>query len=1424
MKKLNHFVVIFVTGVLLSTPLLSWKNLPGYSVSASPLFSSTMRSASGQAAAGNPDKGRINNAYGKLPMSFELNQGQADSQVRYLSRGRGYQVLLTDTEAVLRLHGADRKSKAEAINSPLADQRNPQSSVLRLKLDGASAAGQITGLDPLPGKSNYLIGSDPKKSHRDIPNYARVEYHNVYPGVSLAYYGTQRALEYDFIVAPGADPGVISVSFEGVERVEPSANGDLALHLNGEIIYQRSPVIYQQAGGRRRAVAGRYVMKGAKQVGFEVEGYDASKPLVIDPTLEYSTYLGGGGDDAGQSVKVDSTGAAYIAGVTFATDFTTKSAAQAVSKGGTDAFVTKLSASGATVVYSTYLGGSGDDAASGIAVNSTGEAYVTGNTTSTDFNTRNPLQTAARGGTEAFVAKLSANGSQLVYSTYLGSSGEDAGFGVAVDSSGAAYVTGYTSANDFNTQAPIQTANRGEFDAFVAKINPTGAALVYSTYLGGTGSELGTAIAVDAAGTAYVTGYTNSTDFNLTSSPLQAANGGNLDLFVAKIRLTSAQTTPTLVYSTYLGGADDDQGAGVAADSSGNAYLTGSTYSLNFPVTTNALQPTRKGDSDAFATKINSAGSALTYSTYIGGSGPDSARGLAIDATGNCYIAGETYSTDFPIKNAPQAENRGASDAFVVKINPTGGASLFATYLGGGGLDTGYAISVDSSGGMYVAGATDSRDFNVNNAMQGDNLGGTDAFVTKISADGSDLTYSTYLGGSGNDSGLSVAVDSSGAAYLTGATATANFEVANPIQGSSRGSTDAFVVKISADGTALVYATYLGGSGFDQGLDIAVDQSGSAYVTGVTASADFNTRQPLQTGNGGGGDAFIAKLNAAGDNLVYSTYFGGGGSDSGQSIAVDSSGAAYVTGITGSTNLQVKTPLQANNRGQEDAFIAKINPAGSTVVYATYLGGTGSDAGNGIAVDASGAAYVTGVTSSTDFNIKSAFQDANRGELDAFVAKISGDGSTLTYSSYLGGSSSEFGNGIAVDSSGAAYVTGATSSTNFNIRNPLQNANGGNSDAFVTKINPSGSATVYSTYLGGADSDVATSVAVDAAGVVYLTGSTTSSNFPLKNPDQGRNNGGSDAFIATINAAGSDLGYSTYLGGGDADDGFGIAVDGVGNIYAVGQTRSLDLPLANSLQPFASGGFDTFIVKISVAGAATTVSAASYNPAEQAAESIVTAFGVGLATDSKAAETLPLPISLAGTTIKVKDSAQVDRDASLFFVSPGQVNYLLPASLATGPAVVTITSGDGRVSMGTIMVSTVSPGLFSADSSGRGLAAALALRVKADGTQIYEPVVTYDTSQSRFVSIPIDLGPEGEQVILLLFGTGLRGNGGTQNVTVTVGGAVAQPLFLGAQGGFAGLDQCNVLIPRSLAGSNQVANVVLGVGGKMANTVSVGIK
>ena len=728
-------------------------------------------------------------SYGKLPLSFEANQGQVRGPVKFLSHGRGYSIFLTDDEAVLSL----KKSSVVSGQSSVAGNRlssvvsgrlagilkswqqttdnGPRTTdrVLRMKLVGTNPGAAVIGSDELPGKSNYFLGSDPKKWRTNVPSYGQVKYEGVYPGVDLVYYGNQRQLEYDFVVEPGANPNQIKLSFAGADgmRVD-AASGDLVLKLGEEEVRFRKPDIYQPpvAGvydRRRRSQSaataeldGAFVVASHNEVAFRVAGYDLKRALVIDPVLSYSTYLGGSSYEGGSGIAIDSAGDAYVTGQTGSTDFPTVNPLQATYRGTNgNAFVAKLNAAGSALVYSTYLGGSLSDYGTGIAVDSSGNAYVTGTTTSPDFPTVNPFQATNHGAYgNVFVAKLNAAGSALVYSTYLGGGLGDFGLGIAVDPSGNAHVTGVTGSPDFPTANAIQATCGGgcsAVDAFVAELNADGSALVYSTFLGGTSADGGFGIAVDSSGNAYVTGYTESTDFP-TANPLQATNhgvpNGQFDdfynAFVAKVNAGGS----TLVYSTYLGGSIDDRGHGIAVDSSGNAYVIGTACSSDFPTTANALQKSLAGSctplngqqGDAFVAKLNAAGSALVYSTYLGGSRDDSGQGIAVDSSGNAHVTGQTLSTDFPTANPLQVTNEATPDegnptGFVAELNSTGSALVYSTYLGGNSYDSGAGIAVDSSGNTYVTGDTASTDFPTANPLQATNnaLKDLTAFVAKIS-------------------------------------------------------------------------------------------------------------------------------------------------------------------------------------------------------------------------------------------------------------------------------------------------------------------------------------------------------------------------------------------------------------------------------------------------------------------------------------------------------------------------------------------------------------------------------------------------------------------------------------------------------------------------------------------------------------------
>ena len=675
----------------------------------------------------------IRDGYGKLPLSFEANQGQTDPQVKFLARGPGYTLFLTTDGAVFSLSNVKGLGRGEFNRLDSGDQGPTSRAVVHMQLVGANVSPRVSGVQKLEGRANYFIGNDPALWHSDIPTYARVLYRDVYPGIDLAYYGDQGRIEYDFAVAAGADPGVIALRFNGADSTGLDAQGRLLLQIAGDVIAQPKPLVYQENGGVRMEVSGGYSIDAGGDVRFSMGAYDASRLLVIDPVI-YSTYLGGSSDDYSYGIAVDSAGNAYLTGYTYSADFPTPTGAfDTTFNGLDDAFVTKLNPAGSALVYSTYLGGGGYDQGYKLAVDSAGSAYVTGITGSTNFPTTvGAFDTTANGNYDAFVTKLNAFGSALVYSTYLGGGGYDQGDDIGVDSTGSAYVSGFTDSMLFPTTAgAFDTTFNGLVDTFVTKLNPAGSALGYSTYLGGSDEDRGYGIAVDSVGSAYVTGYTYSADFPTTAGALDATYNGNYDAFVTKLNAFGS----ALVYSTYLGGSSYDFGFGIAVDSTGSAYVTGYTYYVGaFPTTAGAFDTTANGNYDAFVTKLNAFGSALVYSTYLGGSGDDYGFGIAVDSAGSAYVTGSTYSADFPTTaGAFDTTYNGGYDAFVTKLNAFGSALVYSTYLGGNTDDYGYGIAVDSAGNAYVTGFTHSADFpTTGGAFDTTTNGGWDAFVTKL--------------------------------------------------------------------------------------------------------------------------------------------------------------------------------------------------------------------------------------------------------------------------------------------------------------------------------------------------------------------------------------------------------------------------------------------------------------------------------------------------------------------------------------------------------------------------------------------------------------------------------------------------------------------------------------------------------------------
>ncbi len=911
--------------------------------------------------------------FGRLPLGFERNAGQFPREVRYLARAAGFNLALTGEGAVL-------------VNASSSSRRGATASTMQMGFPGARSPKKIVALDEQPGTTNYLIGSDPAKWRKGISRFGRVKYESIYPGIDLVFHGRQREVEFDFVVAPGTHPEKIRIGFRGDVRLEHETGG-LILHDMAGSIHLRQPTVYQEENGSRKTVDGQFVALSGNQVGFQVGAYNADKPLVIDPVLSYSSFLGGSDYDAATAVAVDSQGNVYVTGLTF----------------------------------------------------------------SVDFPTLNPLQ-----------AKLA----------------------------GAEPAT-------------------GKADAFVTKIDPTGTKLIYSTYISGGGKlNTGLGIAVDGNGNAYMTGETNSPDFPLVH-PIQSKFGGG------------------------------------------------------------------PSPSDAFVLKLGPTGSTLVYSTYLGGSGDDEARAISVDSNGNAYVVGQTSSQDFPLKNPLQAHNRGQGDAFITKI--------------------------DAAGTGYV--------------------------------------YSTFLGGAFQDMAMALAVDAAGNAYVTGMTYSADFPTANPLQAKYTGGADGFVAKLSADGSTLVYSTYLGGESDDIAMGIGIDKTGSAYVTGVTGSPDFPVMNALQPKFG----------------------------------SSDGLGA--------------------------DAFLTKLDPSGSHLVYSTFLGGNGIDTGLAVAVGADGSAFVAGETESPDFPTVDALQPA-----------------------------------------------------------------GGSTDAFLAKLNPAGSQLLYSTTLGGSGDDSLAALVLDSSGNVFLAGTTGSKDFPATN---------------------------------------------------------------GAYQTSSKGATDVLVLKITEGTSIpkfSTVSAASFQAGPVAPDAIVTGFGDALAASSQPATKVPLPTELAGTSVRVKDSAGNEQAAPLFFVSEKQINYLIPSVAVPGLAAISVVSQGQPVAAGTVQIKTVAPALFSANADGSGVAAGSFVRVAPNGTQQLQSTFQCGASPGSCTPVPMDLGDGTDHVYLLLFGTGIRGRSDLSAVQVTLNGMAVPVVFAGAQGQLQGQDQVNIgPLPLSLVGAGEV-NLVLTVDGNQANVVSVSIK
>ncbi len=996
--------------------------------------------------------------------SEQKAEGTVDSKQLTVGSGQTEEVgskksVVSSQEAEARSKNTKNENlKSQISTSQIPSGHNPKSQILNRKsaCPNGETGREMIKLIPLnankdteivtegmqEGKVNYFIGNDPEKWKTNIPIYQSVIYKDIYENIDIKFYGNNRQMEYDIILKPGADLSQVMLSYEGTEGLSITEDGKMEINLKEGKVIQNKPYCYQEIAGKRIEVEGSFKLLNAilatpgpdrrpdrTRAGrnsklddlnsqlptsntqlyaytFEVAFYDKNYPLFIDPVINYSTYLGGSLNDLASAIAVDTSGNAYVTGKTSSLDFPTASPIFGAISGLDDAFVTKIDTSGSSLVYSTFLGGSQDDLASGIAVDTSGSAYVIGRTGSADFPTASPIFAVNSGGFDAFVTKIDPSGSILNYSTYLGGGGSEIGYAIAVDTSGNAYVTGDTSSLDFPTASPIYGTNSGGLDVFVTKIDTSGSSLAYSTYLGGGNFDSGFGIAVDTLGNAYVTGDTSSLDFP-TASPIFGAISGLNDAFVTKIDTSGS----SLLYSTYLGGVDEDTGFGIAVDTSGNAYVTGQTESSDFP-TVLPIFAVKSGGRDAFVTKINALGNSLVYSTYLGGiGGVQRGFGIAVDTSGNAYVSGDTESTFFPTAYALfGTHNGGVSDAFVTKINASGSALLYSTYLGGGGNDGGQGIAVDALGNAYVIGFTGSTGFPTAFPVQGGFNGGVnDGFVTKIQTSSSLLWAKTY-GGSGDDYGPSIQQTSDGGWIVAGRT-----------DSSGEGLLDIWVKKLDKAGAVTWQKTY-GGTGDEHAFSIQQTSDDGYIVAGFTNSS-----------GAGLNDLLILKLTSTGAVTWQKTY-GGTGDDFGYSVQQTSEGGYIVSGFTDSSGTTLS-----------DLWILKLTPTGAITWQKRYGGSQIEQFFGNIQQTSDGGYIVAGMTSS--------FGDSAG---DYLILKLDSVGAVTWQNQYggIGGvSATDHARSIQQTTDGGYIVTGYS----YSFGSP-------DADMWILKIDSVGEITWQKTY------------------------------------------------------------------------------------------------------------------------------------------------------------------------------------------------------------------------------------------------------------------------------------------------------------------------------------------------------------------------
>jgi hypothetical protein len=1066
---------------------------------------------------------------------------------------------VTDSEAVFKL----------APSGP--DERGAD---VRMTWVGADASARVVAADPLPGKSNYLVGNDPKAWKSDIPTFGRVQQENAYPGVNLEFYGKGDLLEYDIVVKPGADPRSVRLRFSGSDDVRvDDESGDLVMSFaRGELRHQKA-VVYQPTSSGKQGVESHYAVTADGDVAFELGDYDRSEKLIIDPVVTFVRFIGGSvSDDQLAGLASDSSGAVFAAGTTSSINFAPLvSPLDGTYNGQSDIFVTKFDPATGVIAYSTFIGSPTGDIAAGIDVDSQGSAYVTGFTNDAGFpTTAGAYRVTLGGGADTFVCKLSPSGGSLSYSTFFGGSSNDTSSGIAVDQGGQAVVVGQTASVNLDTlSGAFDRTLDGTSDGFVARFDASGTALIQATYLGGTGPDSTDGVDLTSAGDVLVVGRTSSVDFPTTPGVFDQSFSGGDEGFVTRLSPGLSSTA----YSTMIGRAGDDRVMGVAVDFADRATITGTTNSTDFPTTPGAPQVVFGGGSggDGFVARISPTGSSLEFCTYVGGASDDACKAIRTDASGALVVAGSTSSPEFVTTvGASDRVLGGPRDAFVVRYTVLGAVS-FSTFLGGNASEDSQGLALTVDGRVAVGGRTRSWNFPTTTSFTGQTADGQDCFVTELSANGSAITFSTLIGGSlGTMSGTldratAVSTMPDGTIVLVGKTTSVGFPtIPGGIETSRGNEVNAFVVRVASDGQSLLTSTVFGGTGFDDARDVAFTASGSIVIVGSTDSSDFPTTPGAVDTTIAGGDAYIFLLSSDGRTLQISTFLGGTSGETGAAVAVDMNDAVYVYGTTGSPSFPI-TPgaFDSTFSGTvSEAFVAKLDSSLSNIVYATFLGGNSSEVPYAIAVDGFGSAVVTGQTTSDNYPVTAgAFQTTNQGGPDVFVTKLGPMATTASFSTYLGTAGGEQPGGIAFDASGNIVISGATNSSLFPTTPGAydRSFNGGFVDGFVLALNPTGNQLVFSTFFGGNDDDVFYGLVRDSGGGLWVCGNSHSTDLPFPpNAFDRVKSGQTDGLLVALDPLATTLRYATFLGGSGFETLYDIAIGTEGDIVVAGESNSSD--------------------------------------------------------------------------------------------------------------------------------------------------------------------------------------------------------------------------------------------------------------------------